>query len=131
MAANVEQVGRQDFVRQDPQYQVDRGPGNGDGGAGFQNVMAGLGIAAGVAAKTAVPALGLGGLPGLGGGGGAGIGGFGDIAGDLTGDPAQDLQKLLQVQIEVQQQTLAFTTQTNILKAQHDANMSAARNVKS
>lgn len=52
--------------------------------------------------------------------------GFGSALGE-----AMDMQGLINLQRQVQQETMTYTAHTNILKAHHDARMSAVRNMKS
>jgi len=58
----------------------------------------------------------------------AGIGG-GGLGGGLDG-LFDDQQRFFLLQLQVQQQQQIFTTQTNLAKADHEARMSAVRNMK-
>jgi len=66
------------------------------------------------------------------GGVGAAVPGLGGVLGGLSGMSGdQLLPGLIDKQIEVQRETLAFNLRSNIVKAHHDARMSAVRNMKS
>lgn len=58
--------------------------------------------------------------------GGAGAGGIGGVGSGLGNETAQFLQLQRQMQLE----TRAFETASTVLKARHDAAMSAVRNIK-
>ncbi len=103
-------------------------------GGGFQQVLGGaLSIAGQLASGVAgAHTMGLGPLAGslLGGlaGGGAG-GAVGGVPGfNLGNDPSP--ADLLQLQNQIQRESLVFNAQTNISKTDHETRMSAIRNVK-
>jgi hypothetical protein len=102
-----------------------------DGGAKFKQFLGGAVNIAGQLASSAAGAqsFGLGPLVGnlassLGGGGlgGGGLGGGALDSGQLTG--------LLQLQNEIQRQSLVFNAETNISKTDFETEMSAVRNIK-
>ena len=101
-----------------------------DGGAGFKQALGGaIGIAGQLAgtmlsAQTGGLAPLVGGL--LGGGGGGNVGGVGGF--NLGNDPSP--ADLLQLQNQIQRESLVFNAQTNISKTDHETRMSAIRNVK-
>jgi hypothetical protein len=97
-----------------------------DGGGKFKQFLGGAVNIAGQLASSAAGAqsFGLGPLVGnlassLGGGG---LGGGALDGGQLTG--------LLQVQNEIQRQSLVFNAETNISKTDYETKMSAVRNIK-
>ena len=99
-----------------------------DGGAKFKQFLGGAVNIAGQLASSAAGAqsFGLGPLVGnlassIGGGGG-GLGGGALDGGQLTG--------LLQLQNEIQRQSLIFNAETNISKTDFETKMSAVRNIK-
>ncbi|HSI32801.1 MAG: hypothetical protein ACAI43_25405 [Phycisphaerae bacterium] len=93
------------------------------GGQQFAQILGGAVQVAGQLAGTVAGAqgFGLGGLAGnlLGGGGAGGLGG---------GDPST--ADLLQMQNQIQRESLVFNAQTNISKTDHDTRMAAVRNIR-
>ncbi|MCB1744196.1 MAG: hypothetical protein KDK91_27750 [Gammaproteobacteria bacterium] len=67
---------------------------------------------------------GLSAVPGIGGSVGSVVNGVLGTSGDNL------LPTLIDKQVEVQRETLAFNLRSNIVKAHHDARMSAVRNMK-
>lgn len=62
---------------------------------------------------------------------GTAVPGLGGVLGGLSGASGdQLLPGLIDKQIEVQRETLAFNLRSNIVKAHHDARMAAVRNMK-
>ena len=51
-------------------------------------------------------------------------------AANFQGNP-EDLDKLFQMQLAIQRETLLYTSISNIAKARHEAAMNSVRNVKS
>jgi hypothetical protein len=107
----------------------------GGGGGKFDQV---LGSAANIAGQLAMGAAGVqtGGAGPLigkiaGSLAGGGLGGAG-LGGGLGGGPldGSELTNLLQLQNEIQRQSLVFNAQTNISKTDHETRMSAVRNIR-
>ena len=85
------------------------------------------GIAGGPGAGMAVGNL-FGG--GLGTGTLGGLGGLGGVGGLAGGTDFQQQLALIQLQRQIQAQTQIFETLSNVSKAEHDARMSAVRNMR-
>lgn len=63
--------------------------------------------------------------------GGSALAGIGGGGGDIgLGNMFDQQMRFFRLQLEVQQQQQLFTTQTNLAKADHEARMSAVRNMK-
>lgn len=67
-------------------------------------------------------------VPGIGNAGGLLSGQ--SLGGTGTGGGTNDQMALIEMQRKIQQETQIFTTYTNVLKSDHDAKMSAVRNMR-
>ena len=68
--------------------------------------------------------------PGGGAAGGVGLGAGGTSTGNIAGDMMAMQEQLLQEQVAVQSASEQFTSQSNILNAEHSARMSAIQNLR-
>lgn len=107
---------------------------NNDNGGGnkIAKIAQGFGQALGGVAAGAAPIAGqlLNGVPGAAGLGLGSLGGFGGLTEMAGGDPFAQQLALIDIQREVQMETQVVETLSNIEKAQHDARMSAVRNMR-
>ena len=55
---------------------------------------------------------------------------IGNIGPGFGSGTVADTERLLGLQMQVQRQVQEFTTRTNIAKSEHDAKMSAVRNIR-